>query len=113
MRITDLLKEEAISLQAVPKSKEEAMDALIELQEKAGNLSDKAEYKKGILAREEQGSTAIGEGIAIPHAKNAGVKQPGLAAMTVPNGVDYDSFVCFVLKIRYHPLFDFVLHYFL
>ena len=91
MRITDLLKEEAISLQAVPKSKEEAMDALIELQEKAGNLSDKAEYKKGILAREEQGSTAIGEGIAIPHAKNAGVKQPGLAAMTVPNGVDYDS----------------------
>lgn len=91
MRITDLLKEEAISLQAVPKSKEEAMDTLIALQEKAGNLRDKAEYKKGILAREEQGSTAIGEGIAIPHAKNAGVKQPGLAAMTVPDGVDYDS----------------------
>lgn len=91
MRITDLLKEQAISLQAAPKSKEEAIDTLIGLQEKAGNLSDKAEYKKGILAREEQGSTAIGEGIAIPHAKNAGVKQPGLAAMTVPNGVDYDA----------------------
>jgi len=91
MRITDLLKEEAISLQAAPKSKEEAMDTLIALQDKAGNLSNKAEYKKGILAREEQGSTAIGEGIAIPHAKNAGVKQPGLAAMTVPDGVDYDS----------------------
>lgn len=91
MRITDLLNEEAISLQATPKSKEEAMDVLIELQEKAGNLSDKAEYKKGIRAREAQGSTAIGEGIAIPHAKNAGVKQPGLAAMTVSGGVDYDA----------------------
>lgn len=91
MRITDLLKEEAISLQASPRSKEEAVDTLIELQDKAGNLKDKVEYKKGILAREEQGSTAIGEGIAIPHAKNAGVKQPGLAAMTVPDGVDYDS----------------------
>lgn len=91
MRITDLLKEEAIFLHAAPKSKEEAIDTLIGLQEKAGNLSDKTEYKKGILAREEQGSTAIGEGIAIPHAKNAGVKQPGLAAMTVPKGVDYDA----------------------
>ena len=91
MRITDLLKEEAILLNNSPKSKEAAIDVLVGLHMAAGNLSDKMEYKKGILAREEQGSTAIGEGIAIPHAKNTGVKQPGLAAMTVPDGVDYDA----------------------
>lgn len=69
----------------------DAVDQLVALQDKAGNLLDKEEYKKGILAREQQGSTAIGEGIAIPHAKNAGVKQAGLVAMTVPNGVDYEA----------------------
>ena len=91
MRITDLLKDEGILLNASVKDKLDAVNTLVNLHEKAGNLSDKESYTKGILAREEQGSTAIGEGIAIPHAKNAGVKNAGLAAMTVPDGVDYDA----------------------
>ena len=91
MKITDLLKEDGIVLNGSPKDKMDAVDQLVALQDKAGNLLDKEEYKKGILAREQQGSTAIGEGIAIPHAKNAGVKQAGLVAMTVPNGVDYEA----------------------
>lgn len=91
MRIVDLLKKESISLNAAPKSKAEAIDMLVDLQVKGGNISDREEYKKGILAREEHGSTAVGEGIAIPHAKNKGVKAPSLAAMTVPNGVDYEA----------------------
>ena len=64
---------------------------LVELQVKGGNIVDKDEYKKGILAREEKGSTAVGEGIAIPHAKSESVKAPSLAAMTVPEGVDYEA----------------------
>lgn len=91
MRITDLLKKESISLNRELSSKSEAIDALIDLQEKAGNLNDKEEYKKGILAREEQGSTAIGNGIAIPHAKTSAVAQPGLSAITAPSGVDYNA----------------------
>lgn len=91
MRIVDLLKKESIQLNAAPKSKSEAIDMLVDLQVKGGNISDKEEYKKGILAREEHGSTAVGEGIAIPHAKNKGVKAPSLAAMTVPDGVDYEA----------------------
>lgn len=91
MRIVDLLKKESIMLNAAPKSKAEAIDMLVDLQVKGGNIADKEEYKKGILAREEHGSTAVGEGIAIPHAKNKGVKAPSLAAMTVPGGVDYEA----------------------
>lgn len=91
MRITDLLKKESISLNRELSSKSEAIDALIDLQEKAGNLNDKEEYKKGILAREEQGSTAIGNGIAIPHAKTSAVAHPGLSSITVPSGVDYNA----------------------
>jgi len=91
MRIIDLLKKESIRLNAAPKSKSEAIDMLVDLQVNGGCISDKDEYKKGILAREEHGSTAIGEGIAIPHAKNKGVKAPSLAAMTVPGGVDYEA----------------------
>lgn len=64
---------------------------LVDLQVKGGKIADRAEYKAGILAREDQGSTAVGEGIAIPHAKNKGVKAPSLAAMTVPDGVDYEA----------------------
>ena len=78
-------------LNAAPQSKSEAIDMLVELQVKGGCISDKDEYKKGIVAREEHGSTAVGEGIAIPHAKNKGVKAPSLAAMTVPKGVDYEA----------------------
>lgn len=91
MRIVDLLKKESIQLNAAPKSKSEAIDMLVELQVKGGNISDREEYKKGIIAREEHASTAVGEGIAIPHAKNKGVKAPSLAAMTVPGGVDYEA----------------------
>ncbi|WP_167958122.1 PTS fructose transporter subunit IIABC [Anaerosporobacter faecicola] len=91
MRITDLLKKDAIVLQASPSTKEEALQILIDLHAKVGNVSDKEEYKAGILAREELGTTAIGEGLAIPHAKNKAVTKPGLAAMTVPAGVDCDS----------------------
>lgn len=91
MRIVDLLKKESILLNGSPKSKSEAIDMLVDLQVKGGNIADKEEYKKGILAREEKGSTAVGEGIAIPHAKSAAVKAPSLAAMTVPDGVDYEA----------------------
>lgn len=91
MRIRELLKKEGIALGVKVDSKDAAIDYLIDLHVKSGNITDKAEFKKGILAREESGSTGVGEGIAIPHSKNAAVKQPGLAAMTVPDGVDYDS----------------------
>lgn len=91
MRIVDLLNKESIMLGGSPKNKSEAIDMLVELQVKGGNIADKNEYKKGILAREEKGSTAVGEGIAIPHAKSEAVKAPSLAAMTVPEGVDYEA----------------------
>lgn len=91
MRITELLKTEGIELGVSVDSKEDAIDRLTGLMDKTGNLSDREEYKKGILAREEMSTTGIGGGIAIPHSKNAAVKKAGLAAMTVPDGVDYDS----------------------
>lgn len=91
MRIVDLLKKDSIMLGGSPKSKSEAIDLLVELQVKGGNIADRDEYKKGILAREAKGSTAVGEGIAIPHAKSEAVKAPSLAAMTVLEGVDYEA----------------------
>ena len=103
MRIIDLLKAEAIQLNTAVASKEEAIDKMIALHEKAGNLSDTAAYKEAILAREAQGTTAIGEGIAVPHAKSDSVKTPGLSAITVPGGVDYGasdgkpSDICFMI----------------
>ena len=91
MRIVDLLSKESIMLNGTPKTKSEAIDMLVDLQVKGGKIADKAEYKKGILAREQMSSTAVGEGIAIPHAKSKAVKAPSLAAMTVPSGVDYEA----------------------
>ncbi len=91
MRIVDLLSRESILLGAAPKSKTEAIDLLIDLQVKGGKIADREEYKKGILAREAMSSTAVGEGIAIPHAKSEAVEAPSLAAMTVPGGVDYQA----------------------
>lgn len=91
MRIVDLLSKESIMLNGTPKTKSEAIDMLVDLQVKSGKIADKAEYKKGILAREQMSSTAVGEGIAIPHAKSTAVKAPSLAAMTVPSGVDYEA----------------------
>lgn len=91
MRITDLLKREGISLGVKPKNKGEAIELLVALHEKCGNLSDTAAYKQGILAREEMGTTAIGMEVAIPHAKSEAVKAPALTAITVPVGVDYGA----------------------
>ena len=91
MRITDLLKSESIALGAQPKDKLDAIAILTGLMEKGGNLSDKAQYEKDVLAREASGTTGLGDGIATPHAKSAGVKAPGLAAMTVPAGMDFEA----------------------
>ena len=91
MRITDLLKSESIALGAQPKDKYDAIAILTGLMEKGGNLSDKAQYEKDVLAREASGTTGLGDGIATPHAKSVGVKAPGLAAMTVPAGMDFEA----------------------
>lgn len=91
MRITDLLRPEAIQLHAAPADKAAAIDLLVDLHEKAGNISDKAAYKKEIWAREAMDSTAVGDGVAVPHARCAAVKRASLAAVTVPGGLDYDS----------------------
>lgn len=92
MKITELLKKESIALGISASSKDDVINQLAELMDQGGRLKDKAGYKEGILAREGLGSTAIGEGIAIPHAKVAAVKEPGLAAAVVPDGVDYEAF---------------------
>lgn len=91
MRITDLLCKESVSLGIKLSSKSEAIEKLIDLHDAAGNLTDKNKYREDILAREQQGSTAVGDGVAIPHAKSEAVKKPGLAAVTVPGGVDYSA----------------------
>ena len=91
MKITDLLKPEGIKVGATAASQMDAIDQLVALQDASGNINDAEGYKKGILAREAEFSTAVGDGIAIPHAKVAAVKQPGLAAMTVPGGVDWKA----------------------
>ena len=91
MRIIDLLKPNAIDLNASVQTKDEAIDKLVSLHAQAGNLNDAEAYKQAIYAREAQGTTAIGEGIAVPHAKSDSVKTPGLSAITVANGVDYNA----------------------
>lgn len=91
MKITDLLKPQSILLNAAPIDKADAIYTLGDLMDKGGNLSNKAEYLEAVFAREESGSTGLGDGIATPHAKSAGVKEAGLAAMVVPNGVDFEA----------------------
>ena len=91
MRITDLLKKQGIQIGVSVKDKAEAIEKLVALHEKCGNLKDRKAYKEGILKREEMGTTAIGMEIAIPHAKSEAVKAPALTAITVPKGVDYGS----------------------
>ncbi|MBR1829149.1 MAG: PTS sugar transporter subunit IIA [Atopobiaceae bacterium] len=91
MKITDLLKVEGIKVGATAANQMDAIDQLVALQDASGNINDKAAYKEGILAREAEFSTAVGDGIAIPHAKVAAVTKPGLAAMTVPGGVDWNA----------------------
>ena len=91
MQITDLLKPQSVLLNADPVTKSDAIYTLGELMEKGGNLIDKGEYLAAVFAREESGSTGLGDGIATPHAKSAGVKEASLAAMVVPHGVDFEA----------------------
>ena len=91
MRITDLIDKNSIELNGVAAGKKEALEKMVELMVAGGNISDKEKYKAGVFKREEEGTTGIGDGIAIPHAKSDGVKAPGLAAMIVRDGVDFDS----------------------
>ncbi len=91
MRVTDLLKNASIDLGAKVKNKPDAISHLVDLMEKGGNLKNKAQYLKDVQAREASGTTGLGDGIATPHAKSAGVKAPGLAAMTIPEGIDFES----------------------
>lgn len=91
MRITDLLDIKSISLDAVPASKKEALDSLVELMAKSGKINDVEGYRKLVYAREEESTTGVGEGIAIPHGKGKAVDKPGLAAMVVKGGVDFEA----------------------
>ena len=91
MRVIDLLKENAIALNLKPASKDELYDRLVELHGKAGNISDPEQYRADLRRRDAEGPTAIGDGVAIPHAKSEAVKAPGLAAATVPAGIDLDA----------------------
>ena len=91
MRITDLLDKQSISLNGAPKDKIEALDQVVDLMAKSGKINDVEAYRQRVYAREEESTTGIGEGIAIPHGKCDAVTKPGLAAMVVKDGVDFDS----------------------
>lgn len=91
MKIIDLLDDKSIRLNAEVHSKKEVLDTLVDLMDASGKLNDIETYRKGVYAREEEGSTGIGEGIAIPHCKSVAVNQAGLAAMVAPKGVEFDS----------------------
>jgi len=91
MRITDLLDKRSISLNGSPSGKNEALDQMVDLMVKSGKINDREGYRKQVYAREEESTTGIGEGIAIPHGKCSAVTKPGLAAMVVKQGVDFDA----------------------
>ncbi|WP_290771545.1 fructose-specific PTS transporter subunit EIIC [Anaerofustis sp.] len=91
MKIIDLLKKEGIALNPDVKNKSDAINFLVDLMDNSGNLSDKEEYKKGVLEREAQGTTGIGEGVAIPHSKNKAVIKAGLSAMVIKDGLNFES----------------------
>ena len=91
MKITDLLSSNAIQLKGVAHNKEEVINNMVKLMKNNGNIINADEYKKVVMEREKEGTTGIGEGIAIPHGKTNAVSKPGLAAMVVPDGVDFDS----------------------
>ena len=91
MRITDLLDARSVSLTSSPKTKSEALDQAVALMTKSGKINDEEAYRSQVYAREEESTTGIGEGIAIPHAQSDAVNAPGLAAMVVKDGVDYQS----------------------
>ena len=91
MKITDLLSTSAIKINGTANSKEELISKMVDLMANNGNIINKEEYKRVVLEREKEGTTGIGEGIAIPHGKTDAVSKPGLSAMVVPNGVEFDS----------------------
>ena len=91
MRITDLLDKRSISLTGTPKTKSEALDQIIDLMVKSGKINDREAYRAQVYAREEESTTGIGEGIAIPHGKCDAVDKPGLAAMVIKDGVEFDA----------------------
>ena len=91
MQITDLLKRESVELNGSASSKKEALEKMVRLMVKQGNIADPEEYQRKVFAREEEGSTGVGEGVAIPHAKTAAVTKPGLAFMRCLDGVEFDS----------------------
>lgn len=91
MKITDLLDKRSISLDASPKTKSEALDQIVALMAESGKINDEEAYRRQVYAREEESTTGIGEGIAIPHGKCSAVTEPGLAAMVIRDGVDFDS----------------------
>ena len=91
MTIRDLLRKESIQLNGTATGKNDLLDQMVALMAKGGNIADLETYKKGVYERESEGTTGIGEGIAIPHCKSDAVSEPGLAAMVLPQGVDFDS----------------------
>lgn len=91
MRITELLDKRSISLDGEPKNKNDALDQAVALMVKSGKINDEETYRRQVYAREEESTTGIGEGIAIPHGKCDAVSRPGLAAMVIKDGVDFDS----------------------
>lgn len=91
MKITDLLTKEAIDLDVKASNKKEVIEKAVELMQNNGNINNKDEYLKLVMKREEEGSTGVGEEIAIPHGKGESISEPGLAAMVIPEGVDFDS----------------------
>lgn len=91
MKITDLLTKDSISIGESLNSKNEAIDKAVGLMNNLNNIEDLEEFKRKVYLREEQGSTGVGEGVAIPHGKSKAVNKPGLAAITIPDGVEFDS----------------------
>ena len=91
MQITDLLKRESVELNGSAGSKAEALDKLIQLMVNQGTIADPEEYRKKVFAREEEGSTGVGDGVAVHQAKPAAVARPGLDFMRCTDGVEFDS----------------------
>ena len=91
MKIRDLLDINSIELNGESSSKEYTIKQMVLLMSKQGNIKNIGVYEKGVLLREEEGTTGVGNGIAIPHCKSEVVKKPGLAAMVVPQGVDFGA----------------------
>lgn len=91
MKITDLLSIESVDLNGKASGKQEVLEQMVDLMVKRGNISDRKVYRDTVFSREEEGTTGVGGGIAIPHGKSSAVKAPGLAAMVVKGGVDFDA----------------------